>query len=565
MEVSVLSPFARRGFGLVTGVPRNALGVGRALLDLHPRRQRRQVWAEHGHAYIDVRGIDGDGRAARDLAGHATAAVRHLRGVRWAEINAVTGQMLVAYDERRVGVDRLLATIRKVEDDRGTSEEGFSWTRPAHPGDGAPIAVATTELAVDCVAVLAAVAEKVFALPPVPRWIRLPLALPDLSPGVRRRIDHRIGPIETELVLALANAVVHGMSAGILPPAVDALYRSLLLGETWSRRQVWRRREPELCSGSACVPSEAPDRPPRPRPRPGGPVEKWCRVVESAALGATAATLALTRQPGRAGDTILVMVPKAATYGREGFAAVTAWRLAGRGILPLDAGAYRRLDRVSAIVIDSAVLRSGHLPAPIAGAVLDAARATGAKVFLTDRSEAADLHPLADEMLGVGTGLTAHVRRLQEEGHTVLVVSEADCAALAAADVGVAVPAPGSSTCWSGDLICRARTGDVWYVLRAVAAARPVSERGVRLAQAGSALGVLLAFAGPRRTSGPGAITATYLAALLALLWGAAAGLRVTMGTAPVRVPARVAIPDVRSGRTATALTRAASRDSPRV
>ncbi|MFL6051881.1 MAG: hypothetical protein ACJ72W_03030 [Actinoallomurus sp.] len=597
-------PAVRRGHELVTAIPQHVTWVGRALLDLHPRRQRRQVWAEHGHAHIDVRGIDGDGRATLGLAGRATAAVGHLRGVRWAKINAVTGQMLVAYDEGRVDVETLLGAIRKVEDAYGTREEGFSWARPAHPGDGAPIAAATAELAADCVAVMAAGAEKVFGLPSVPSWVRLPLAVAELSEGVRQRLTHRIGPFETEFALTLANAAVYGLSAGLFAPAVDALYRSLLLAETWSRREVWKRREPELCSDTACVPSEAPDRSPGPRPRPYGPVEKWSHAAGVAAPGMAAAVLALTRSPGRTGDAVLAMVPKAAAYGREGFAAVTGWRLARRGILPLNPGAFRRLDQVSAIVVDSATLcadrpqvltaeaelgteqaevcrvaravlggrslgdlagagpwqrgegrlarQEGSRPPsvldlavserdrrlgrvtvggellPVAEAVLDVARATGAGLFLTDEPSVAELFPLADEVLGARGGLAAHVRRLQEEGQVVLVVSEFDCTALSAADVGVAVPASGRSECWSADLVCRADAGDVFSILRAVAAARPVSERGVRLAQAGSALGVLLALLGHRRWGRLRAVTPVYLAAFMALVWGAAAGLRAT-------------------------------------
>lgn len=590
-----------------TALPRHVAWPSRALLDLHPRRHRRHVWAEHGHAQIEVRGLEG--RRARRVADAVDRAIRRLKGVKWAEVNALTGHLLVAYDEGRVDTETLLGTIQAVEKAQGTREDTFSWSRASHPGDGTPIAAATAELAADCVAVIVALTARAFAVPPVPRWIRLPLLLPEFSHGVRRRLKHWIGPMETEFVLALANAAVQGLSEGVVSPAIDAVYRSLLLAETRSRRQVWERREAELCFDRACVPTSAPERPPRPRPRPRGPIERWGDHVGPVAFGAAAAVFALTRSGGRAADVLLAAVPKAAKYGREGFATTIGWRLAREGTLPLDAAAFRRLDRVSAIVVDSAALctdhpgilapdagpageraevwqtltgivvgrplrglagsrpwqqgrcrlwhhggprnrgtvslvpsESGHRlgriavgaePQPVAEAVLDAARATGAPLLLTAGPGVTELYPWADAVLDAGTDLTAHVRRLQEEGHGVMVVSQRDRAALSAADVGVVIPAAGSPALWSADLVCRPDAEDLRYVLRATVVAQAVSEHAVRLAQVGSALGVLLALVEPRRRDGGHALAPVYASALVALGWGAVRGLRATAGTAP--------------------------------
>jgi len=66
--------------------------------------------------------------------------------------------------------------------------------------------------------------------------------------------------------------------------------------------------------------------------------------------------LALTGQPRRAADALLAAVPKSAKLGREGFATMLAWQLARRGVVPLNPGAFRRLDRVDTVVVDSSVL-----------------------------------------------------------------------------------------------------------------------------------------------------------------------------------------------------------------
>src|SRR3989442_1129108 len=115
--------------------------------------------------------------------------------VRWAEVNAVTGQVLVAFEEGRVNVGGLLETVRGVEEAQGTREENFSWSRPVHPGDPTPVAAATVELAADCLSVATALGARMMRLPRVPRALRVAQALLELRPPVRRRLKHRSGPL----------------------------------------------------------------------------------------------------------------------------------------------------------------------------------------------------------------------------------------------------------------------------------------------------------------------------------------------------------------------------------
>ncbi len=247
--------------------------------------------------------------------------------------------------------------------------------------------------------------------------------------------------------------------------------------------------------------------------------------------------------------------------------------------------------------------------APLADAVLDAARSTGAQVVLTRHAAVAELVPRVDEVLDGNRSLAAEVRRLQAAGHAVLVVSQTDDEALAAADVGAAVQRDGRAggaaergaeqgaeradnsadradksadradsnaeraensaeqaensteeanisteraengaeranggkpdlggdgcVCWSAHLLCGPGLEDVWRVLRAVAAARAVSQRAVRLAKSGSALSGLLAVVGKRRAGRRPGLTPVYGAALLALIQGTAAGLTVTRQPVP--------------------------------
>src|SRR5215218_7823132 len=82
---------AEQGVAAAQAVPRQAVSVARALGDAHPRRTRRRVWQGAGHAQIELRGATGRGPEHRRVSVAARRALNALNGVRWAEINAVTG------------------------------------------------------------------------------------------------------------------------------------------------------------------------------------------------------------------------------------------------------------------------------------------------------------------------------------------------------------------------------------------------------------------------------------------------------------------------------------------
>jgi cation-transporting ATPase I len=207
----------RRAVAAVDTVHREAGSATRSLGDLGQDRERRRVWTGQGHAHIEVRGLTGTGPTHRAVGAEVTRRLRGLRGVRWAEINAVTGRVLVAFDERRVDVGALLGAVRDAERTRGTDDEHFSWSQPVHPSDPTPIAAAGIELAVDCVSLATAVTGRLLRLPAAPRGLRLAQSLLEVERPLRRRLKRRVGPIGADVVLALTAAAVHGLSQQ--PPA----------------------------------------------------------------------------------------------------------------------------------------------------------------------------------------------------------------------------------------------------------------------------------------------------------------------------------------------------------
>jgi cation-transporting ATPase I len=480
------------------------------------------------------------------------------------------------------------------------------------------------------VGIASAVTARALRLTPLPRGIRVPLVLAEAQPRLREAIAGRAGPPGADLLLALGNAITHGLTQGYTPLAVDAAHRLARLIELRARERVWAERERALHATGHPLPSERAPQRPRPVPLPPGPVERTADRTSLAALAAAGGVLGWTGDPGRAAGLLLATVPKAARLGREGFACALGTELARLGVVPLDGSALRRLDRISAVVIDSGVLcapRARMLPPPtgdpvppgngrggngqapgasarqgrdaraereggagagqvtdaaawqaaqrllagrplhdlaglgpwagngwelrrvrgdisgvgglllglshrgrprgrilagleldpLAEALLGAARDCAARVVLTGHVSTAELAPWADEVLPPDRSLTRAVRRLQEAGHGVMVISATAHRALAAADAGVAVVTPEHGVSWSADLLCGPGLGHAWRVVRAAGEARLASERSAKLSVGGSALGALLVAAGNGNRGGRVGVTPVQGAALLAL------------------------------------------------
>ncbi|MBO0776281.1 MAG: cation-translocating P-type ATPase, partial [Actinobacteria bacterium] len=239
-------------------------------------------------------------------------------------------------------------------------------------------------------------------IPPPHPAIRIPLSLLEGYPRARRLLERRIGPIGADVLLAAGNAAIYGLSEGPARPAVDACYRLLLVGELQARGQVWEGRGEQLCFGEDCsAPPVVADVPPRPVPLPGGPIETYSGRAAIGSLLAAGGVLAATKDAGRAAAAMLAGVPRAARLGRESFAAVLGRDLARRGVIPMDRAGLRRLDRISVVIIDSAMLCTAAPRVLAAAAAGQAANAGGdAAVW---RAAAGVLRELsADDLRGPG-------------------------------------------------------------------------------------------------------------------------------------------------------------------
>ncbi|MGW2325881.1 HAD-IC family P-type ATPase [Streptomyces sp. NPDC001700] len=340
----------------VSGLRLRLADAADVLRDTGEHRARRRMWAREGRAHVEVRGLTGHGETHDKLAGALTATLHRLHGVNWAEVNAAVGQVLVDFDEDHLDADDVLQVVEHIEKAHGTGADTFPADRPFPPYDTAPATLAATALVADCVGLLTATVRRVTLLPALAPALRVPVVMAEIQPRLRGLLESRLGAAHTTLLIGVSNAAVHALTRGEVPLALDALQRLLQLAEIRGRQTVWRLREPALVPGSDGLPPHSPPGAPRPAPLPAGPVETCVDRTSLASLTGAGGLLAWTRDPGRAAEAILATVPRAAAMGREAFAARLGEALARDGVVPMDGGALRLLDRISAVLIDSGVL-----------------------------------------------------------------------------------------------------------------------------------------------------------------------------------------------------------------
>ncbi|TFV71925.1 cation-translocating P-type ATPase [Blastococcus sp. CT_GayMR19] len=350
------------------GHVRHLADVARSMLEPPLARHTRRIWADRGHVHIEVAAPSAEEQPEirRALRRH----LERLEGVEWATVNDVVGRVLIGIDDRRVSVEEVVGVVTAIEQARG-ARQVFP-QRLDHPADLEPLLAAVLTAAVDAAAVGVAFAGKVLPVPAVTRHITLAIALLDSQQWLKDALEARIGPVGTDLAFAGTSALLHALTQSPTVPAINAAAALQQALEIRARRQVWRRREPELCRPEPEQDPAEPVEPPgtRPGPLPKGPIETYRARLGPTALGGAAVLLPLTRRPGRSADLLKALTPKAALLGRESFAAAADFLMCRRDVLPMDGSAYRRLDRIDAVVLDAEALCTG--PPVVIDAVPDA-------------------------------------------------------------------------------------------------------------------------------------------------------------------------------------------------
>ncbi|MGK8505799.1 hypothetical protein [Nocardia asiatica] len=323
-----------------------------ALVDPHALRSRRRVALYEDRATVEVRGLDSGKSEAVTEALHRTLDTR--RDVRWWRVNAVTGRVVAALTHGAADLPALVAAIESVEADTAVGD--LDWSRGCeHPGDREPLLAAGIQVAGDVCAIGLSTVSAVLPLRAPARVLRAAAAFVDTQPRLRKRLEEQLGRPRTDLVLttanALGNALGNSAAAGTANLLVDAVHRGFTLTESLTRYAQWRNWEAEIDRRPAevCEPLSPPA---RVVDMPQGPIERVADETAAGALAGAVTSILGGRGLLGAADALELGAPKAARASREAYGAIVSTVLGRAGVLTIHPRVWRRLDRLSALVVD---------------------------------------------------------------------------------------------------------------------------------------------------------------------------------------------------------------------
>lgn len=332
-----------------------------ALLDaVDPRRRRSFVVGSRVH--VEIRCVPGERFAAYCAA--IERAVGRVGGVARVHVNGPLLRAVADFGEGTPRLEDVAAAIEAVERELVLEDLPFARDRLEHPGDEAAIARLGLELSADTAALAMALAGRVAGVGVRALQIDVLALLTTLrgSPYLRGLVEQTIGAAASDLVLTLAGAAAQGFAQSTVGPLVDLGYRLLFLSELVSRRSVWLDREHELFG------DDQPHVPPldeaeRAGAMPPGPIERYSDQAFYGSIGAFGVGVAATGSLAEATAPLVGGSPRPAHVGRHAFVAWLGRALARRGILILDGGRMRLLDRIDTVVLDGGLVASFEVDA----------------------------------------------------------------------------------------------------------------------------------------------------------------------------------------------------------
>ncbi|WP_203921540.1 cation-translocating P-type ATPase [Rugosimonospora africana] len=336
------------------GVPTLVAGLSRAAGSALHRFARvasgtdRCVWSVPGRHHIEVRGVERDGADA--LAARVEQLLEQLPGVAWARVNAPTARVIVAVQPPEPRIADLTAAVAAAERMDGLEPDGD--LEPPHPPEEGPrTRKALSTLAADGVGLGLSVLTRILPFAPLPGEVAGLANLIDYHPRLHALAAKWLhGARRADSVLPLIEALSQGLAGGWTGIAVDGTQRILQWREARAQQAAWAAAEEQL-TGTPERAAAARVAQIRPVPLPDGPLERYANRILAAggAAGAIAFPLAGFK---RSAALALSALPKAAFGGREAYAARVGRILAQRGVIAMDRGVLRELERLDTLVLD---------------------------------------------------------------------------------------------------------------------------------------------------------------------------------------------------------------------
>ena len=311
----------------------------------------RRTWTTEGRTHIEVLGTRTESANER-----ITTALEQLPGVKWAEINAALGMVVVAHDDALIGCAELISTVEESE----PAADHESRTSLPYPGSPVRMLDNAVVMSANLAGLGYALLARSLAVPALPPSVPAVVSTADAAQRVRGAIRARLGHVATDCLFGLSAAMANTLAQRPASLLTDASQRFCLLRESQAASRSWTRWESGLGDRPEAHRCEPFETEPRSAPLPDGPVERTARTSTMAGPAAFLASLGLTSNIQRAQGFLVAGVPRAGALGREAFAAQLGVGISGRDVLVLDPDALRRLDRIDTVVLDASVLRTGN-------------------------------------------------------------------------------------------------------------------------------------------------------------------------------------------------------------
>lgn len=322
--------------------------VGWVLKQLEPRRRRAYVTDTRAH--IEYRDVAGE--ELGEFRRHVGRIFAKLGRVHWVEVNPHTRRVVITFEPLAYRRQELEMLVEEAERCAGIDQPARETWDSSHPADREPLERLGLEVSAEAAAFLLGLALRISPIPASGTASNL-LGILALVRATRIKgiLEERLGPERAEHVLNLLGSMAQAAAQRPISSFVDGLHKRALWHEARARRRAWIEREPELCREPHSYPLEAAERAPRPARLPRGPIEEYSDRAWVLSLASFGVSFVTTRNLQRAIGALFGALPKPARFGRDVFASELGKMFSARGLLVLDPGVLRRLDRVDCLVL----------------------------------------------------------------------------------------------------------------------------------------------------------------------------------------------------------------------